>query len=208
MPALAGGSRSIAAAICLVAGLAIGVACLIAPGPLPGDVSFTRGQQSIFGEAPAWATLLTATAKPPGIWLTLAAATGLAYARGLRWSVAAPSLALLGVTLLDALLRALIFAPKPTAALVAVAAPSTSSGLPSTFALVYGALFGAVLFAPGRRGALPVLASVSSALLVVAGCCARLVLGGHWTSQLLASLLLSFALVSALHGLLSRAGGR
>jgi hypothetical protein len=204
MPALAGGFRSAAAAICLVAGLALGVACLIAQGPLPGDVSLTRGLQSVFGETPAWANLLTASAKPPGVWLTLAVATGLAYARGPLRSVAAPALALLGAYVLDALLRSLIFAPKPAAELVAVAAPSSSSGLPSTFSLVYGALFGAVLFAPGRGGALSAAAAVASALLLAAGSCARLVLGGHWTSQLLASLLLAFALASALAAVLAR----
>jgi len=92
-----------------------------------------------------------------------------------------------------------VFAPKPAAELVAVAAPSASSGLPSTFGLVYAGLFGAALLASGRGGASAAAGAALAGLLVVAGSGARIVLGGHWTSQLAASLLLGLALAALVH---------
>jgi membrane-associated phospholipid phosphatase len=190
-----GGTR--AALVYLACGLALGLACLLAQGPLPGDVALTRALQSALGSAPAWASLLTDTAKPPLIWATLAFATALAWLRGGLRRALAPPLALLGAAALDALLRALIFAPRPTPELVAVAAPSSSSALPSTFALVYGAMFGAVVLGGAARRREDVFAAGLSAVLVVTGSCARVVLGGHWPSQVLASLLGALAPAAA-----------
>ena len=184
-----------AAATCFVTSLVLGAACLVAQGPLPGDVAVTRALQSLMGEAPAWAEFLTNTAKSPGVWLTLCLSVGLAYARAGWWSTAAPPLALLVAHLMNGFLRALIFAPKPSSELVSVATASAASGLPSTFALVYGGLFGAVVFAPGERNVVSTSAAILSAGFIAVGACARLVLGGHWASQVLASLLLVFSFV-------------
>lgn len=187
-----------AAATCFVMSMVLGAACLVAQGPLPGDVAVTRALQSVAGEAPTWAEFLTNTAKIPGVWVVLCLAIGLAYARSGRWSAAVPPLALVIAHLMNAFLRALIFAPKPSSELVAIATASSASGLPSTFALVYGGLFGAVVFAPGERGVVSWSAAILSAGFIIVGVCARLVLGGHWISQVLASLLLVFSLVIAL----------
>lgn len=184
---------------CFAASMVLGAACLSAQGPLPGDVAVTRALQSVLGEAPAWAAFFTRTAKSPVVWLTLCLSVALARVRGGWWDTAVPALGLLAAHLLNAFLRALIFAPKPIPELVAVAAPSSASGLPSTFALVYGGLFGAVVFAPGKEGPASAGAAILSAAFIVVGACARLVLGGHWTSQLLASLLLAFSVVIAIH---------
>jgi hypothetical protein len=191
-------ARLATAAICFLTSMVLGAACLLAQGPLPGDVGVTRLLQSLAGGSPAWAELLTHSAKSPGVWLTLCIALGLGYARGGWWGAAAPPLALLVAHLVNALLRALIFAPKPSPELVAVATASSASGIPSTFALVYGALFGAVIFARAERNLVSTSAAVLSGGLIVLGTCARLILGGHWTSQILASLLLIFSLVIAL----------
>lgn len=199
---------SLAAAVtCLVASMGLGAACLLAQGPLPGDVAVTRALQSALGEAPAWAGFVTHSAKSPGVWLTLCLSVGLASARAGWRGAAAPPLALLVAHLANALLRALIFAPKPSPELVAIATASAASGLPSTFALVYGGLFGAVVFAPGEGTVVSTGSAILSAGFIVVGACARVVLGGHWTSQLLASLLLAFSFVIALH-LALRAGRR
>jgi len=171
---------------------------LIAQGPLPGDVTVTRALQSATGETLAWARAFTHSAKSPGVWLTLSLTLVLAYARGGWWGAAAPPFALFVAHATNVLLRALVFAPKPAPELVAVASVSSASGLPSTFALVYGGVFGAVIAAQGRRGHLSTSAAISSAGMVVVGSCARVVLGGHWPSQILASLFLSFSLVMAL----------
>lgn len=186
----------------VTASIVLGGACLMVQGPLPGDVGSTRLLQALFGDDPGWARLLTESARAPGLWPTLLVAVGLASVRGGRWAALVPPLALIIVQLVDRGLRALVFAPRPDASLVDVAYAGAGSGLPSTFALVYGALFGAVLFARPRPGvrvrAWDALALALSAGLIVAGSGARVVLGGHWASQILASLALAFTIVLAL----------
>mgnify|MGYP001495095183 CR=1 FL=1 len=189
-------------ALAVLAAVLLGAACLLASGPLPGDVALTRALQSVFGDAPGWAIALTRSAQFPLVWATLAVAMVGAFARGGARGAAAPVLAFLAVLLLDKLLRAAIFAPKPSADLVAVAAASASSGLPSTFALHYGALFGAAPLAPGRRGPGAAGGAGGRAAAIAAGCAARVVLGGHWTSQMLATLLLALAVASLCHAAL------
>lgn len=188
----------LAPALCLSASVLLAAACLVAQGPLPGDVALTRALQAALGEAPAWAATLTGSAKAPGVVLTLGLAVALAWARGGLRAAALPPLALLAAHVANVLLRAFVFAPKPSTEWVAVASASSASGLPSTFALVYGGLFGAVVLSRPTRGAVSTAAALAGAALVVVGCSARLVLGGHWASQILASLLLASAFVLAL----------
>ncbi len=194
------------AALCLVAGLIVGSACLVAQGPLPGDVGVTHLLQAGLGDAPRWATWLTRTAKAPLVLATLVVSVGLAFMRGGRRAAVLPVVTIIAVYGLDPLLRAVVFAPKPSADLVAVAAASTSSGVPSTFGLVYGGLFGAVCATPSAGTAMAKLASGLSIVSIVAGAAARIVLGGHWLSQLVASVLLAFALVLALQAALGAVG--
>lgn len=189
----------IGSACCLVGGLALGVACLWSQGPLPGDLAVTRALQAGLGATPNWAEFVTATAKSPRVWLTLLLAAALAFLCGGWRGAAVPALAFAGVKILDALLRALAYAPKPSAELVSVASSSASSGFPSTFGLVYGALFGAVLFTTEGRRDVRIFAIAASVALLIVGASARIVLGGHWASQMLASVLLAFSLVLALH---------
>ncbi len=190
----------------LALSVALGSACLLAQGPLPGDVGVTRLLQAVFGEAPGWARVLTLSAHAPALWATLLFAIGLAFVRGGRRAALLPPLALIVVQLLDGALRALIFAPRPDAWLVKVASASAGSGLPSTFALVYGALFGSVLFArvrPGGRAPMrDRLVGALAAGMIVLGGGARVVLGGHWASQVLTSFALALSAVLALEAAL------
>ena len=172
------------------AGVVIGMVSLLVQGPLPGDVFLTRTVQAVMGNEPSWAGLLTKTARNPLLWLTLAIGIGMAWGRnGWQGAVAIPVVFICS-QIIDKVLRALIYVPRPTPDLVSVASSSTSSGFPSTFALVYGAIFGVILFAPGRKGLVPAGLAVLSLLLLVAGLSARVALGGHWMSQMMASLLL------------------
>lgn len=82
--------------------MVLGGACLIAQGPLPGDVAMTRALQSAMGDAPAWAQFVTNTAKFPDVWITLCVAVGLMYARDKWWGAVIPPLALLIAYLVDA----------------------------------------------------------------------------------------------------------
>ncbi|MBU7573764.1 MAG: hypothetical protein KAF64_10450 [Hydrogenophaga sp.] len=183
------------AILALVAAM-IGGTSFALQGPLPGDVAVTLAMQAMLGAEPGWAGWLTNTAKAPLLWGTLTLATllaGLSAPRPLRWvrALAVP-LAYALAFAADKALRAAIFVPRPDPALVHVADPATSSGLPSTFGLVYGAIFGVVLLARGEaKGRL-----VAGVLFGV-GLAARIVLGGHWPSQMLASATLGLLLASA-----------
>lgn len=188
------GQLSKAIAFVLVA-LAVGGACLAFDGPLPGDVSITRQLQSAFGPRPVWAEWLTDTAKPPYVMLTILAGSGVAWLAA-RWRGALAVPIAFGLSwVLDKALRAVMFDARPSADLVAVASASTSSGLPSTFGLTFGSIFGVALFVAAKRTQ-AMAAKVMALALIGAGVAARIVLGGHWTSQMIASTVLG--LVAAL----------
>ena len=172
-------------ALALIAALVGGVQ-LLQQGPAGPDLAITRGLQDIVGAGTGWAELLTQSAKAPLLFGSIALAAGLAaLASGWRIALGVP-LAYGFAWLADKALRAIIYSPKPDAELVNVASASSASGLPSTFALVYGSLFGVALLAPASRAAAMPVRFVA-ALLILAGCAARVVLGGHWGSQMLAS---------------------
>jgi len=176
----------LAIALATVAALA-GIASLVAGGPVPGDVGITRALQSLLGAAPDWAGFMTQTAKAPLLWGTLAIGSGLAaLIGGWREAIAVP-LAYGLAWLADKALRALLFVHKPDADLVAVASASTASGLPSTFGLVYGSVFGVVFWLQGNTAA-AIPARLAALLLILTGSAARIVLVGHWTSQMIASI--------------------
>jgi membrane-associated phospholipid phosphatase len=187
---------SMRAVIYITIGGLLGSACFIVQGPLPGDVLVTRALQSIFG-TPSWAMFLSDTAKLPVLWGTLIVAILLAFVHGGWRHTATPVLALILAEILDALLRALVFAPRPSADVVAVASPSASSGFPSTFGLVYGALFGAAIRMTSNRNIATATASTIALFLIAAGVIARVVLGGHWFSQIMASTFIGLALAAA-----------
>lgn len=195
----------------VVLALAVGGACLAVQGPVPGDVEVTRILQSLFGNAPRWAEWLTDTAKSPMVIATMGVGAGLAWlAAGWRSALAVP-LAFGLAWLIDKGLRAVIFAPRPSADLVAVASASSSSGLPSTFGLVYGSIFGVAVFAAATGSSAIVLRALALAL-TFAGAAARVVLGGHWTSQMIASVLLGLlaavAASAVVDQLLTKKGAR
>lgn len=192
------------AAACLVAGVMLGCMSLLAQGPLFGDVALTRALQSVLGSAPYWAIFLTDSAKLPGLWVTLGAAMLLALAHGGWRTAVVPMLALPLVQLLDTLLRLLLFVPRPTTELVMVMTAHTSSGLPSTFGLIYGALFGVTICAVPKRNRVAVVASVLALLIVASGAVARIVLGGHWASQTIASVLIGFAVAMVIRMIIDR----
>ena len=170
---------------CLIALLA-GGASLFFLGPVPGDVLATSWLQTNLGTSPEWAHVLTRTAKAPYLWGTLIVGSALAVLAG-HWRLfIAPLLAYAAIWFVDKGLRSLIYVPKPDAELVAVAGASSASGLPSTFALTYAAIFGAVIWSVRK----PVSGKVFQLIcwaLILGGCTARIVLGGHWTSQMIAS---------------------
>lgn len=166
--------------------LAVGGGCLAIDGPLPGDMSITRQLQSAFGPRPVWAEWLTDTAKPPLLLVTILAGSGVAWLAASWCGALAVPIAFGLSWVMDKVLRAVIFDARPSADLVAVASASTSSGLPSTFGLTFGSIFGVALFVAAKRTQ-AMAARVMALGLIGAGVAARIVLGGHWASQMLAS---------------------
>lgn len=193
--------------LALVLGLLVlicGAASLAMQGPVPGDIALTRALQSALGEAPAWASAMTHMAKAPWLWASMAAAIVLAGLAGGKLRAASPLLAYGFAWGVDKILRMLIFVPKPDSALVAVASASSSSGLPSTFGLVFGALFGAAFWMQGRGVRHQALLALSALFMAVGGA-ARIVLGGHWLSQMVASFALGILLAGLAVWLIGRA---
>jgi len=164
--------------------LGFGAAAWVSQGPIASDVAVTITLQELLGASPPWAIWLTRTAAQPGTWLLALLCCALAWLRCRDLCALAPLLAVVVAKGADALLRAVLFVPRPGPELVDVAAASSSSGLPSTFGLIYGAALGGIAFV---RGPYP---RTSVALLewtAFAACTARVVLGAHWPSQMLAS---------------------
>jgi membrane-associated phospholipid phosphatase len=186
---------------CLV--LVTGAASCIMQGPVPGDIAMTKALQQALGFEPEWALWLTDTAKAPLLWGTMAVASGLAWVVAGGRAVLAVPLAYGLAFAADKALRAMVSVPRPDATVVAIAEPSSSSGLPSTFGLVYGAIFGVALLAGASiKTVLP--ARLAAAGLIVAGSIARVVLGGHWMSQMIGSVALGLLLALGATGLTVR----
>jgi len=192
------------ASVLMLIGIVLASACLIVAGPLPFDIAITRALQAVFGETPRWAEVVTTTTKSPWVWLTLLIGGGLAFIRN-GWHGPVVMLVAFGVIkLLDLGLRAVFYVPKPLPEWVPVAAISHSSGFPSTFALVYAAVCGAVLLGPRQKGSLSLWVSWVAVMMLVVGLLTRVVLGGHWMSQVLACYAIAFLVVLALYVGLAR----
>lgn len=176
-----------------IVALAVGGASAWAQGPLPFDLELTRALQQVIPAQSPWIDWLSQTAGWPGIIATaLVAAVFAASLAGLRGAVAA----LIGMALAMAAERALrlvVSVPRPSPEIVDVAKVSASSGLPSTFAIFYGAACGALmLLAWARRGREAVAVRWCAIALLVIGCTGRIAAGGHWTSQVIASVALGW----------------
>lgn len=186
-------------------GLLLGLLNWVMQGPVPGDALLTRSLQALFGHQPGWANIITKSATEPWMWaMTLAVAILLHILHGARMALAAPISFALAIAA-DGLLRFYLHSPRPLAALVAVAKPSPSSGLPSTYGLVTGATIGllAIVALADRRGVVRAIGWIAIGWMV-AGWAARVTMGGHWTSQLLASYALSAIMALGVIRLLRR----
>lgn len=166
----------------------------------PLDLSVARGVQRINSLGYPWAKSLTDTAKPPVAYglLLVASLVGWRLA-GFRAAFLAPA-AYAVVLGLDRILKPWIARPRPSSDLIHVVGASSGFGCPSTFGLIYAATVGAVAWLALRTstGRTKGLVVGTSLLVLVLGGSARVVLGGHWPSDLLLSYLLGGLVVSAL----------
>jgi hypothetical protein len=194
--------------VLVLVGLGWGAATLWAQGPVGPDVALTRGAQALFGAEAPWAGTITSLAKAPLLWGSLAVGAVLAWLVGGGWRGAlAVPMAWALAWLADKALRAVMFAPKPDPELIDVVSRSAASGLPSTFGLVWGAVFGVALWVrmtgPASLGRYGLIAAV-----LVVGMLARVVPGGHWPSQMVASTLVGVGLAGLAYACAKRVLGR
>jgi membrane-associated phospholipid phosphatase len=182
-------------------GLVLGLGLLAAKFPvLPGDVALARLMQTVVGESTGWAYTITNTAKAPWAYVLVALTAGIGWRLRGPWTAGAAIIACLLAHGFDRLLKPLIGRPRPSPELIEVAGSTAGFSCPSTFALVYAATF-ALVYAATFGFLLCVLCRqprsgwrnaglVCCALALLLGASARVVLGGHWPSDLLISFLL------------------
>jgi membrane-associated phospholipid phosphatase len=165
--------------------------------PLPGDVRIAVWTQGWRGKIPMDIAHF-------GNWLGMAIPIGvvalliaLGFAARRCWFEAAFVMAAYAAKALNAVIKTIIDAPRPTPDLVRVAEHASSSGFPSGHvtgvALVLGA---AALMAQRRfpRLQIPVWTLASAAILITAF--GRVYVGAHWPSQTFGGLLAAIVLMS------------
>lgn len=175
-------------------GLVLGLGLLAAKFPvLPGDVALARLGQSLAGESTGWAYTITNTAKAPWAYVLVALTAGISSRLRGPWTAGAAVIAYLLAHGFDRLLKPLIGRPRPSPELIEVAGSTTGFSCPSTFALVYAATFGFLLcvLCQQRRSVWRNAGLVFCSVALVLGASARVVLGGHWPSDLVFSYLLA-----------------
>jgi membrane-associated phospholipid phosphatase len=175
-------------------GLVLGLGLLAAKFPvLPGDVTLARLGQSLAGESAGWAYTITNTAKAPWAYVLVGLTAGISWRLRGPWTAGASVIAYLLAHGFDRLLKPLIGRPRPSPELIEVAGSTAGFSCPSTFALVYAATFGFLLcvLCRQRRSGWRNAGLVFCALALLLGASARVVLGGHWPSDLLFSYLLA-----------------
>lgn len=168
-------------------------------GPVPGDVEFTIAVQILFNGQMSWAQLITTLAKLPDVILPLVFMGLYMWKMEQKKGVMTLGLSFLTIKGVDFLLRAVINVPRPDNQLVYVATESSSSGLPSSFALVWGVLM-ACLFLPVYRqnGIARVISLSGVVVFLIVGLISRVAPGAHWPSQMIASFCLAFLVTAVI----------
>ena len=154
----------------------------------PGDVAVTRSLQAV-SPGTAWAEAMTKSASAPWSFiLALSAGAIVWWMAGWRAAVAV-ALAFGSMWMIGEWVKPLVGRPRPSAALVRVIGAPKGYSFPSTFALVYSTTIGALAlvaaFGSLTRGRGAIVASC--VFLLSAGGLARITLGAHWPSDVLAT---------------------
>lgn len=179
-------------------GLVLGLGLLAAKFPvLPGDVALVRLGQSLVGESTGWAYTITNIAKAPWAYVLVGLTAGISWRLRGPWTAGSSVIAYLLAHGIDRLLKPLIGRPRPSPELIEVAGSTAGFSCPSTFALVYAATFGFLLcmLCQQPRSGWRNAGLVFCALALLLGASARVVLGGHWPSDLVFSYLLGALLI-------------
>ena len=173
-----------------------------------GDVALARALQAVFPE-PSWATGISRIASAPAKYWVMGIAVGVSYALA-GWRAA---LVAVGLVLLDQYgseaSKAIVARPRPSRDLVAVAGTPGGFTFPSGTLTFFCATFGWMAVLAARRPltvrSRAVLA-VSSVMIVLA-CAARVVLGAHWPSDVILTVVICLTWLWATGRVLTRDQG-
>jgi membrane-associated phospholipid phosphatase len=166
----------------------------------PGDPEIARAIQHFAPMPTPWAQTVTASAMIPWCFLLLPATIAVAWTM-CGWRATTVAVAIFfGLWLLGIWLSPMVAQPRPTSELINVVGHPKGYAFPSIFGLIYGATFGyaGVLALVRLRGVARSLVCIIALFFLLAGIDARVVLGAHWPSDLLASYLLALTLIVVL----------
>ena len=148
-----------------------------------GDVNLARVIQAM-SPGTEWASAITSLATAPTKYIVMAAAVILAWRLG-GWKGAIIAIGAIAIEQFGAEATKLIAKrPRPSPDLIAVVGKPAGFSFPSTFTTFIAVTFGTVwlLARRSRQNLAPVIASVT-AMVIVLGWGARIVLGAHWPSD-------------------------
>ncbi|MDQ3171748.1 MAG: phosphatase PAP2 family protein [Acidobacteriota bacterium] len=191
----------------------------------PGDVELARAIQSSV-PAGGWARAVTRAAYAPWIYGVLAV-SAIAALRVAGWRAAvAMAVTFFALMQIEMGMKSFIARPRPSASLVTVAgttaAPATSMAMmagapaapvsysmPSGWALLFGSTVGLLgaLALRNARGTARAAYLTGCAIILIAGLIARVALGAHWPSDVIAGYLLAITIGLGLVELLATMPG-
>ena len=160
----------------------------------PGDVTVARALQAISPGEHAWAETVTDTARVPGRYVLLALAVAVAWAAYTWRASLAGIVAFFTLIGFDLVGKPVFGRPRPSADLIDAPADQTGYSFPSTFAMVYVTTFGlaALALIMNPRGPVRIAGLAVCIIALLIGASARVVLAGHWPSDMVICYLIGF----------------
>jgi membrane-associated phospholipid phosphatase len=188
----------------MVAGaVALAIAVVVHPGPLPGEQAFVRRWQLLAEPVPTlaeWVRLATSTQAAlvigavPAFW---------AIRRHRRAGVIAVAVVAGTMLVVQPVTKEVIDRPRPTDAQVDVRAPYSSMSFPSGHSMSTTAAWGTAAIVAARRGRPSLTIALCAPIVLTAA--ASQVQGVHWLSDVLAGTLVGAAAAGAAASVLLRA---
>jgi membrane-associated phospholipid phosphatase len=166
----------------------------------PGDVAIARAIQAALPGSVGWAKWTTSTAEAPACFVLLV------FTMLAAWLISGWRSAIIAVPVFFGLfgfglwLSPLVAQPRPSPTLITVVGHPKGFSFPSIFGLIYAATFGyvGVVALVRQRGAMRSLIPALAVLALIAGLCARVVLGAHWPSDLWSAYLMGLVWIGLL----------
>ncbi len=175
----------------------------------PGDLEVTRAIQPAFPAAD-WARAVTRAAYVPWVYGVLAV-SALAAMRVAGWRAAVAMIVTFFAFMhLEHPIKDLIARPRPSPQLVQMATTQSGYSMPSGWALLFGSTAGLLLALAwtNTRGVARTAYVAGCAFVLIAGLIARVSLGAHWPSDVLAGYLLAITVGLGVYEVLASIKGK